>query len=109
MVREFIIVSVFDKLWNDMGLSDEDLRKFQNLLIKNPFAGTVIQGTGGARKIRFALSQKGKRSGLRVIYFYVEHLHMIYLIICYPKGKQDNLTPDQKKLVKKIIESVKGV
>ena len=109
MARTFVMVSIFDKLWDDMGLSDEDLREFQNVLIENPFAGSLIQGTGGARKIRFALQGKGKSGGLRVIYFDVTHLRKIYLIICYPKGKQDDLTPEQKKQVRKVIEAVKGV
>ena len=109
MVREFVMVSIFDKLWSDMGLSDEDLREFQNVLIKNPFAGSIIPETGGARKIRFALPGKGKSGGLRVMYFDATHLQKIYLIICYPKGKQDDLTPEQKKQVKKIIETLKGV
>ena len=109
MAWEFVIVSTFDKLWDNMGLSDEDLREFQNMLIKNPFAGTIIQKTGGARKIRFALPGKGKSSGLRAIYFEVIHFRKIYLIICYPKDKQEDLTSEQKKQVKKIIETVKGV
>ena len=108
MAREFVMVSIFDKLWDDMGLSDEDLREFQNMLIENPFAGSLIQGTGGARKILFALQVKGKSSGLRVIYFDVTHMRKIYLIICYSKGRQDDLTPEQKKQVKKIIDAVKG-
>ena len=77
-----------------MGLSDEELREFQNILLENPFAGSLIQGTGGARKIRFALSGSGKSRGLRVIYFDITHLRIIYLIICYPKSKQDDLTPE---------------
>lgn len=51
--------------------NDEEFRGFQRLLLKQPDAGAVIQGTGGLRKVRFADSsrQKGKRGGLRVIYY----------------------------------------
>ena len=60
MAREFIMTPVFDRQWDDVGLSDNDLRQLQSSLLKNPSLGDIIQGTGGARKIRFAYSGKGK-------------------------------------------------
>jgi hypothetical protein len=100
---------VFDRLWNDMGLSDEDLRQLQNMLLKNPFIGDIIQGTGGARKIRSALPNIGKSGGIRIIYFDITHLGKLLLILCYPKSKQDDLTHEQKKQVRAVIEALKGV
>ena len=109
MKREFIMISTFDNPWKDMGLIDDDLRELQNLLLKNPFAGDIIQGTGGARKLRFALPGTGKSSGIRIIYLDITHLKKLYLVLCYPKGKQDDLSQEQKKYVKKLIEILKGV
>ena len=99
---------VFDKLWDDMGLSDENLRELQNILLKNQFAGDIIQETGGARKIRFASPNIGKSGGVRVIYVNIPRLKRIYLLLCYPKSKQDDLTPEQKKQIKVIVKTLKG-
>jgi len=68
MVRKFIETNAFTKRWNEMGLSDDDLLGLQNHIMKNTNAGNVIVGTGGARKIRYGLPQKGKSGGARVIY-----------------------------------------
>ena len=68
LTREFINAAIFDKRWKELGLSDDDLRDLQNILLVNPKAGKVIEGTGGAAKIRYAISGKGKSGGARVIY-----------------------------------------
>ena len=107
MAREFIMTAVFDRLWNGLGLTDEALRNFQSKLIMNPVAGDVIQGTNGARKIRFALPNTGKSGGIRIIYTDIAHSQQIHLLLCYSKGKQDNLTPEQKKQVKMLIQTLK--
>ena len=107
MTREFIMTPVFDRLWGSSGLTDENLRELQNILLENPFSGDLIKGTGGARKIRFAFSGKGKSSGMRVLYIDLTHLRQTYLILCYPKSEQDDLTEEQKKQVKALIKELK--
>ena len=109
MTREFIITLAFDRLWGNLTLTDEDLRQLQAVLLKNPHAGDIIQGTGGARKIRLPLPGTGKSGGIRVIYYDITHLGKLILLLCYQKTKQDGLTNQQKKQVKAIIESLKGV
>ncbi len=52
MTREFIYTSPFRKSWEMMGLNDDDLKELENILLSNPQTGSVIQGTGGARKMR---------------------------------------------------------
>ena len=108
MAREFIMTPVFDRQWDDVGLSDNDLRQLQSSLLKNPSLGDTIQGTGGARKIRFALPHSGKSSGIRVIYLDIAHLQKLYLLLCYPKSKQDDLTFEHKKQVKLLTGILKG-
>jgi len=103
------MTAVFDKLWEDLGLNDDDLRDLQNKLIENPYTGDVIQGTSGARKIRYALNNTGKSSGIRIIYANVAHSQMLYLLLCYAKGQQDDLNPEQKKQVRKLVQSLKEV
>ena len=85
-------------------LSDEAYTGFQQFLIAQPDAGDVIQGTGGLRKVRWAAGDKGKRGGIRVIYYFVDDADQIRLLLIYKKGIQDDLTADQKKQLRAIKE-----
>lgn len=67
-------------------LSDDEYSAFQRYLIANPDAGDVIQGTGGLRKVRWAAGGKGKSGGVRMIYFHVDELEQIRLLLIYKKG-----------------------
>lgn len=87
-----------------MGLTDDDLRRLQEQLVRNPLLGDVMQGTGGLRKMRFALSNKGKSGGSRVLYVDFAVYSTIYLIFAYPKSEKDNLTKAERNEVKKIVE-----
>ena len=64
MKRTFIEVPLFTKKWKELGLTDEDLRDLQNILLQNPKSGDVIQGTGGLRKIRIPMKGRGKVVGV---------------------------------------------
>ena len=85
-------------------LSDEEYRLFQATLLERPDAGKVIPGGGGLRKVRWAQEGRGKRGGVRVIYYWFKSRETILLLFMYPKNVQDNLTQDQLKQLKKIIE-----
>lgn len=85
-------------------LSDEEYGDFQQFLAENPEAGAVITGTGGMRKVRWGANGKGKRGGVRVIYYHVAAAYQIRLVLIYPKGVKDDLTPDEKKELKKITD-----
>jgi len=91
-----------------MGLDDDDLMELQRHIMKNLASGNLIVGTGGARKIRYALPNKGKSGGARVIYIDIVHAKHIHLLLCYPKGKQENLTPEQTKVVRQLTKALKG-
>jgi len=107
MVRQFVETTIFTRQWKNMDLDDNDLLQLQSHLMKNPNEGDIIVGTGGARKIRFALPHKGKSGGARVIYVNVIQDKEIHLLLCYPKGKQENLTEEQKKQLKGFIKMIK--
>jgi mRNA-degrading endonuclease RelE of RelBE toxin-antitoxin system len=85
-------------------LDDEAFRELQNTLLKAPKAGDVIKGTGGIRKLRFAAKGKGKRGGVRVIYYHLETKAIILLLLIYGKNQQDDLTVEQQKLLTKLVE-----
>ena len=108
MKRQFVETTIFTKRWKELDLTDDDLLKLQNHLMKNPDSGDIIVGSGGARKIRFALPHKGKSGGARVIYVDIIHKAHIHLLMCYPKSKQDNLTEEQSKRIGQLTKSLKG-
>lgn len=107
MKRAFVLTRTFERSWAEMGLGDEELLNLQVLLVNDPEAGDVIQGTGGARKVRIPLEGRGKSGGGRVIYVDVVVRERIYLLMAYPKNVQTDLTPEQKKAVKKAIDAIK--
>lgn len=90
-----------------MGLSDVDLKNLEDTLLKNPQAGAVIEGTGGARKLRIKIRSHGKRGGGRVVYVDVFEKERLYFLFAYPKNEQETLTAEQKKAIKQIIEAIK--
>ena len=107
MTREFIYTKPFLNCWNAMGLSTIDLNRLEKTLLLNPQIGDVIQGTGGARKLRIRLENTGKSGGGRVIYLDVFEKEKLYFLFAYPKNIQENLTSEQKHAIKTIIEAIK--
>lgn len=109
MNRSFIEVPTFTAKWRELGLTDEDLRELQKVLLQNPKKGDSIVGTGGLRKIRIPMENrgKGKRSGARVLYVDVEIKELIYFINVYSKDEKDDLSEDEKKAFKAVIKFLK--
>jgi hypothetical protein len=101
----FIELPAFQKHRDDY-LDDDLFRSFQLELLKNPEAGDLIEGTGGLRKIRFFDQRrgKGKRSGLRVIYYWWSGFDQFWLFTVYSKNEQDDLSPSQKKLFRQTLD-----
>ena len=111
MNRTVIEVPMFTKKWHELGLTDEELRNLENVLLENPKAGDAIQGTGGLRKIRVSMESKGKgkRGGARVIYVDIEVKETVYFINVYTKNEKDDLTEDEKKAFKTMVKILKEV
>lgn len=85
-------------------LSDDDYRALQLAIALRPEQGDLIPGSGGLRKLRWGLHGKGKRGGLRVIYYWDSDEDVIYLLFFYPKNQQEDLKPDQLKRLRRIVE-----
>lgn len=107
MNRTFKEVPSFTSKWQSLGLTDEDLRVLENILLKNPKTGDIISGTGGLRKIRIPLEDTGKRSGDRVIYVDIEVKECIYLLNVYAKNEKTDLTNQERKLLRRLVEVLK--
>ena len=101
--RMFIELTPFVKAWEAMNMDDSDLRNLESLILSNPEGGDIIQGSGGARKIRFQVQGKGKRGGARVIYVDFFRSERVYLITAYPKSEKSNLSPREIGIIKDII------
>jgi len=85
-------------------LSDEKYRLLQQVLVADPEAGDLIRQTGGLRKIRWSVPGRGKRGGVRVVYFWAPARETILMLLMYGKNEQDDLTPEQLRILKRVIE-----
>jgi mRNA-degrading endonuclease RelE of RelBE toxin-antitoxin system len=100
---EFLETPVFTKQALDL-FSDDEYRELQAHLVQHPDAGAVIQESGGLRKVRWAVKGRGKRGGVRVIYYWIGAKDLVYMIYAYPKTKQTDLSPDQLKMLRTAVE-----
>jgi mRNA-degrading endonuclease RelE of RelBE toxin-antitoxin system len=80
---------------------------FQLHLIEKPDAGDIIRGAGGARKIRWGTEARGKRGGVRVIYYWITSDDQILLLTAYAKNEASDLTEVAKKEIKRLIQGLK--
>lgn len=85
-------------------LTDEEYRQLQLALVVRPDLGDLIPGSGGLRKVRWSLSGRGKRGGVRTIYYWAVRRDQILMLLMYAKNEQENLTNDQLKVLRRIIE-----
>ena len=78
---------------------------FVVFIAPNLEAGDVIPGSGGSRKFRCGGSGRGKRGGVRVIYFSRLAEGEIRLLLVYPKSVRENVSPDVLRQIRKEIEN----
>jgi hypothetical protein len=103
---EFVEAPAFSRYAADY-LEDDAYRAFQLSLAENPVVGDVMSGTGGFRKVRWADPRRGKgrRGGLRIIYFYFESEQQIWLMTLYDKSEASDLSAGEKKMLKTAIDA----
>jgi hypothetical protein len=102
----FIETSIFTRK-HVQYLSDDEYRELQNFLIRKPNAGDLIQGTGGIRKLRWLLGNKGKRGGVRIIYYWQLSNNQIYFMTLYSKKEKIDLSSKDKKIIKQMLKEWK--
>jgi mRNA-degrading endonuclease RelE of RelBE toxin-antitoxin system len=101
-MMKFVEFGTFTARVDDL-LEDDEYRRLQNVLLENPHAGPVIPGTGGVRKLRWAGSGRGKRGGLRVIYYVAMTRFEFVMIYIYAKNEQEDLSPEQKQALRLLF------
>ena len=103
----FIELTGFSKRRAEL-IKDDEFRDMQQALIVNPELGNVIRDTGGFRKLRWARPGGGKSGGVRIIYYNRSATSgKLYLALIYPKSEVDNLTQEQKKMLKQLADQLK--
>lgn len=102
--REFIHGKKFDEQWQKLGLNDDNLKDLQKILLENPKLGSVIQGTGRLRKMRYSYGNRGKSHSARVCYVDFEIYGKIFLVMVFAKNEMDNLSQAEKHSIKNLIE-----
>ena len=102
----FVELPAFERHRSDY-LDDEGFRALQNQLLADPAAGDVIKGTGGLRKLRHADPRRGKgrRGGLRIIYYWWSEGAQFWLFTLYDKDEMDDLSPEERGELKTLIKS----
>ncbi len=99
----FIETDIFTEDCKEL-LSGDEYREFQQYLADNPTAGDVIQRTGGLRKVRWVSRGKGKRGGVRIIYYDKVDVSHIRLLLIYKKGAKDDLSESEKNILRDLNE-----
>jgi len=87
-------------------MDDAEREELVGYLAYNPTAGAVIPGTGGVRKVRWALEGRGKRGGARVIYFYYDDDMPLFLLDIYAKNERADLTQSERNELRVATQQI---
>lgn len=99
----FVETKLFTRLVQEY-LSDDEYAQLQRVLTDDPEIGAVVPGSGGVRKMRWGVAGRGKRGGLRVIYFLRSRLGQIWMLTLYPKNVTESIPGRILKQIKDEID-----
>jgi len=102
---EIVETKIYTKYITEL-LSDDEYKELQNFLVEHPKSGDLIQKSGGLRKLRWKIKNKGKSGGIRNIYYYYEDKNTIYMLLVYEKGRKDDLSDKELAILRDLIKGV---
>lgn len=107
---QFVEAPAFAR-FRDEYLDDDGFAELQRYLMKNPEAGDMVPGAGGIRKLRWKDSRRGKgrRGGLRVIYYCFISEQETWLLTLYDKDEAADLTKDERERLRRALEAERAV
>ncbi len=94
--------------WTEAGFTEDDLKDLEVYLCEHPDSGSIVPGTGGLRKLRYSLKNKGKRGGARIVYVDFAFYEKIYLFTAYTKSDKVDLTSEEKEKIKVAIKHLEN-
>lgn len=100
---EFIETPFFTKALSRY-LEDDEYAKLQNYLNEQPDAGVIVPGSGGVRKLRWGSEGRGKRGGLRVIYYLLSARGELWMLTIYGKNVRENIPAHMLRQMKENID-----
>ena len=89
-------------------LSEDARSEMEAAIVAAPDAAPVIRGTGGIRKLRWAGSRRGKRGGIRAIYYWRTAREAIYMLAAYAKADRDDLTATDRKTLARLVAAIES-
>jgi hypothetical protein len=104
MMFSFIELQPFSAV-RDKYLNDDEFAALQLYLAEHPEDGDVIAHSGGCRKLRWAIKGRGKRGGVRIIYFLRINPGQIVLVTMYAKNVQQNIDPQLLRRLKELFKN----
>ena len=99
----FVETKLFTRLVEQY-LSDDEYSSLQQMLLADPEAGDVVRASGGVRKLRWGVAGRGKRGGIRVIYFLRLKQGQIWMLTLYPKNAAESIPAHILKQIKDEID-----
>ena len=88
-------------------LGEDARKKMEASIAAAPDAAPVIRGTGGIRKLRWAASGRGKRGGIRTVYFFHAGADAIYLLTAYAKSDREDLTQADTRALSRLVAAIR--
>jgi len=85
-------------------ISDEQYQRLQVALMLRPMIGDLVRGTGGLRKVRWTMPGRGKRGGLRIIYYWSPAERVFYMLYVYAKNEQGDLSSAQIRVLRRLVQ-----
>lgn len=101
----FIETPIFTRRITQL-LDEDEYRELQGELLNCPERGKLIRNSGGLRKIRWGVGDKGKRGGIRVIYYLHGPGEAFLMLLAYSKNEKDDLDQDELKLLRRIVREI---